>query len=130
MPAKSKNQDAETENTAQMQEPEPPSGEKPIYVYAGPTLPNGLLKRYATLRGSLEEIKEYYKSLFEPYPELDCSKIERLMIPLPKFPKIKHEAEEPGTLYHNYCNDVTNMIVMAMEARKKQAEKLREGGSE
>lgn len=43
---------------------------KEIYVYIGPSLPNGALKSNTTLNGSLEEIKEHYKVELEKYPKM------------------------------------------------------------
>ena len=92
----------------------------PTLVYVGPSLPGGLLKRYTTLRGTLEEIKRYYTETFSNYPALDYSKIERLFIPLAKLPRIKIDVEREGTLHHSYYTDIEDMI---QETRKEQGKK-------
>ena len=121
MAVKSTKQEAATEAPAPKQENKTANRDSvPIYVYVGPSLPSGLLKRYSTLKGTLEEIKGYYKDLFEPYPAFEYAKIEKLLIPLSKLPKVKIDVEKTGTLYHSYYTDIENMVA---EARKEQGEK-------
>ena len=93
----------------------------PTYVYAGPSLPGGLLKCNTILNGTLEEIKAYFEEISANYPEIKYKAIERLIVPVSKLAITRKNIEETGNLANKCYTEVEEMI---LEARKKQAEKL------
>jgi len=92
----------------------------PTYVYAGPSLPGGLLKCNAILKGTLEEIKAYYAEISANYPEIEYTAIAKLIVPVSKLAITRKNIEETGNLANKYYADIEGMV---LEARKKQAEK-------
>jgi len=93
----------------------------PTYVYAGPSLPGGLLKSNTILNGTLEEIKAYFEEISANYPEINYEAIKKLIVPVEKLAVTRKNIEETGNLTNKYYCDIQEM---SMEAVKKQAEKM------
>jgi len=93
----------------------------PTYVYAGPSLPGGLLKSNTILNGTLEEIKAYFEEISANYPEIKYEAIKKLIVPVEKLAVTRKNIEETGNLTNKYYCDIQEMN---MEAVKKQAEKM------
>ena len=89
----------------------------PTYVYAGPSLPGGLLKSNSILRGTLDEIKQYYMEILANYPAIKYEVLARLIVPVDKLAKTRQDTEKQGSLAHKYYADIESLI---SEARKEQ----------
>ena len=108
------------ENKAATEEAASPYRDVPTYVYAGPSLPGGLLKCNTILRGTLEEIEVYHREIFASYPEIDYVAIERLIIPVSKLAKTRQDIDSKQGLTYKRFSDIEAML---LEARKKLADK-------
>lgn len=74
---------------------------KEIYVYIGPSLPNGALKSNTTLNGSLEEIKEHYKVELEKYP-----KMSNLIVTTGQLNKCKKSLQDSKSLHSQWYKNL------------------------
>lgn len=88
---------------------EPPQGYN-LFVYAGPSLPRGMLKENAIFRGTFKDVKAYLADAIEQYPQ-----IERLLVPADKLALFSVKVKTPGNIAHKYYND----IVSAMRGKKE-----------
>ncbi|GHU42202.1 hypothetical protein FACS1894111_05730 [Clostridia bacterium] len=75
------------------------------FVYVGPSLPGGRLKSLATLGGTYEEIKDYYKEAVALFP-----KVERLIVPVSQLAEARAKTQTSGNILHNYYRDVISAI--------------------
>ena len=75
------------------------------FVYAGPTLPGGRLKKYTVLSGTYAEITEYYKEAIALYPS-----VERLIIPAARFAEARDKTQVSGNILYNYYQEIAAAI--------------------
>lgn len=75
------------------------------WVYAGPTLPNGILQSNAILSGRLSEILDYYNDAV-----VKCPQIVKLIVPLHKFSETASKAKTSGNIVNKYYNDIASAM--------------------
>lgn len=91
------------ENTDNIVSESPEREDYKLFVYIGPTLPNGKLKSNTVMQGGFAEICEYLSEVIEEYPQ-----IKHLIVPVHKFAEQKSKVNEKGNLINKYCNDIVS----------------------
>ena len=81
-----------------------------LFVYAGPSLPNGRLKENAVFRGTFPTITAYLSDVLEEYPQA-----EKLIVPAEKLGAFSIKVKTPGNIAHKYYTD----IVSTMQSNKE-----------
>lgn len=71
------------------------------FVYIGPSLPNGRLKRNTVLNGDISQVKDYLADVLEEYPQ-----VERLIIPTNRLAEIGPKVKVPGNIVNKLFVDV------------------------
>lgn len=81
-----------------------------LFVYAGPSIPGGILRENAIFRGSMEDVKAYLAAPLEKYPQ-----IASLIVPANRLAGFAAKVKTPGNIAHkHYCD-----IVSAMRGNKE-----------
>lgn len=81
-----------------------------MFVYVGPTLPNGQLKENSVFRGIFTDILKYLANVLEQYPQAA-----KLIVPTHKLGTFSVKVKTPGNIANKYYND----IVSAMRNHKE-----------
>lgn len=71
------------------------------FVYIGPSLPNGRLKRNTVLNGDISQVKDYLADVLAEYPQ-----VERLIIPTNRLAEIGPKVKVPGNIVNKLFVDV------------------------
>ena len=74
------------------------------FVYIGPSLPGGLLKKNAVMIGTFEEIKTYLAPVLEKFPQA-----ERLIYPVEKAGYAMKKAQAQGNIIHKCYADLVSL---------------------
>ena len=74
------------------------------FVYIGPSLPGGLLKKNAVLIGEFEQITAYLAPVLEQYPQA-----ERLLYPVEKAGYAMKKAQAQGNIVHKCYADLVSL---------------------
>lgn len=81
-------------------------GEKSTnYVYIGPSLPGSRLMSNAVISGTRKEISEYYKDVFNLYPNA-----EKLIVPAEKLSECRTKANTSGNIIYKYYNELLSQV--------------------
>ena len=80
------------------------------FVYIGPSLPGGLLKKNAVLIGEFEQIKAYLAPVLEQYPQA-----ERLLYPVEKAGYAMKKAQAQGNIVHKCYADLVSLTSARMK---------------
>lgn len=72
-----------------------------VFIYVGPSLPNGRLKKHTVLRGSYDEILKHLGDILTSYPE-----VKKLIYPVSRLGEIREKVEQKGNILNKYYNDV------------------------
>ncbi|MCL2107811.1 MAG: hypothetical protein FWH20_00505 [Oscillospiraceae bacterium] len=75
------------------------------FVYVGPSLPNSMLKSNTVLKGTLAEIKEYYKEPLTTYPTAA-----KLIVPVSKCAEYRSKAASGDNIVSTWYADVITAI--------------------
>ena len=81
------------------------------FVYIGPSLPGGLLKKNAVLIGEFEQIKAYLAPVLEKYPQA-----ERMLYPTEKAGYAMRKIQAKGNIVHKCYMDLVSLT----NARKEE----------
>ena len=74
------------------------------FVYIGPSLPGGLLKKNAVMIGTFEQIKAYLAPVLEKFPQA-----ERLLYPVEKAGYAMKKAQAQGNIIHKCYADLVSL---------------------
>mgnify|MGYP001054797342 FL=1 len=74
------------------------------FVYIGPSLPGGLLKKNAVMIGTFEVIKTYLAPVLEKFPQA-----ERLIYPVEKAGYAMKKAQAQGNIIHKCYADLVSL---------------------
>lgn len=74
------------------------------FVYIGPSLPGGLLKKNAVMIGTFEQIKDYLAPVLEKFPQA-----ERLLYPVEKAGYAMKKAQAQGNIVHKCYADLVSL---------------------
>ena len=80
------------------------------FVYIGPSLPGGLLKKNAVLIGEFEQIKAYLAPVLEKYPQA-----ERLLYPTEKAGYAMRKIQAQGNIVHKCYMDLVSLTNARMK---------------
>lgn len=80
------------------------------FVYIGPSLPGGLLKKNAVLIGEFEQITAYLAPVLEQYPQA-----ERLLYPVEKAGYAMKKAQAQGNIVHKCYADLVSLTNARMK---------------
>ncbi len=72
-------------------------------VYIGPSLPAGWLKSNQVFTGTMKEIGEDLKAVFDKYPAA-----KRLLVPVGELADKKEKARTPGNILNKYYADIVS----------------------
>ena len=75
------------------------------YVYIGPALPGAKLMTNAVISGTRKEISDYYKDVFQKYPNA-----EKLIVPVGKLSESRAKVSAGGNVLNKYYNDLLDQI--------------------
>lgn len=81
-----------------------------LFVYAGPTLPRGRLKKNSVFRGTFKDVLAYLADALEEYPQ-----VAKLIVPANRLGAFSVKVKTPGNIAHKYYTD----IVSAMRGEKE-----------
>ena len=80
------------------------------FVYIGPSLPGGLLKKNAVLIGEFEQIKAYLAPVLEQYPQA-----ERMLYPTEKAGYAMRKIQAQGNIIHKCYMDLVSLTNARMK---------------
>ena len=80
------------------------------FVYIGPSLPGGLLKKNAVLIGEFEQITAYLAPVLEQYPQA-----ERMLYPVEKAGYAMKKAQAQGNIVHKCYADLVSLTNARMK---------------
>ena len=80
------------------------------FVYIGPSLPGGLLKKNAVLIGEFEQITAYLAPVLEQYPQA-----ERLLYPVEKAGYAMKKVQAQGNIVHKCYADLVSLTNARMK---------------
>ena len=80
------------------------------FVYIGPSLPGGLLKKNAVLIGEFEQIKAYLAPVLEKYPQA-----EKLLYPTEKAGYAMRKIQAQGNIVHKCYMDLVSLTNARMK---------------
>ena len=80
------------------------------FVYIGPSIPGGLLKKNAVLIGEFEQIKAYLAPVLEKYPQA-----ERLLYPTEKGGYAMRKIQAQGNIVHKCYMDLVSLTNARMK---------------
>ena len=80
------------------------------FVYIGPSLPGGLLKKNAVLIGEFEQIKAYLAPVLEKYPQA-----ERMLYPTEKAGYAMSKIQAKGNIVHKCYMDLVSLTNARMK---------------
>ena len=80
------------------------------FVYLGPSLPGGLLKKNAVLIGEFEQIKAYLAPVLEQYPQA-----ERMLYPTEKAGYAMRKIQAQGNIIHKCYMDLVSLTNARMK---------------
>ena len=80
------------------------------FVYIGPSIPGGLLKKNAVLIGEFEQIKAYLAPVLEKYPQA-----ERLLYPTEKAGYAMRKIQAQGNIVHKCYMDLVSLTNARMK---------------
>ena len=80
------------------------------FVYIGPSLPCGLLKKNAVMIGTFEQIKAYLAPVLENFPQA-----ERLIYPTEKAGYAMKKAQAQGNIIHKCYTDLVSLTNARMK---------------
>ena len=80
------------------------------FVYIGPSIPGGLLKKNAVLIGEFEQIKAYLAPVLENYPQA-----ERLLYPTEKAGYAMRKIQAQGNIVHKCYMDLVSLTNARMK---------------
>lgn len=80
------------------------------FVYIGPSLPGGLLKKNAVMIGTFEQIKAYLAPVLENFPQA-----ERLIYPTEKAGYAMKKAQAQGNIIHKCYTDLVSLTNARMK---------------
>lgn len=81
---------------------QPFGDEKPgQFAYIGPSIPRGLLIKYAVFTGTRAEIEKYLSPVLEKYP-----KVSKLLVSVERLPESRKKAETPGNAYYKFYTEL------------------------
>ncbi len=75
------------------------------YAYIGPSLPGSRLMSNAVISGTRKEISEYYKDVFDLYPN-----VEKLIVPVEKLSECRTKINTSGNILNKYYNDLLSQV--------------------
>lgn len=76
------------------------------FVYIGPSLPGDTrLMPNTIIRGTREKVREYYKDVFEKFPNA-----ERLIVPVERLAESREKIRAGGNVLNKYYNDLMNQV--------------------
>jgi hypothetical protein len=75
------------------------------FVYAGPTLPGGQLKKHTVLSGTYEEIAGYYKDAIKEYPN-----VARFIVPATRFAETRDKTQTSGNILYKWYQEIAAAI--------------------
>ena len=71
------------------------------FIYIGPTLPAGQLKRNTIFAGSRESVEEALKDVIEKFPL-----VRKMIVPISDLAEKKQRIKTAGTIYNKYYHDI------------------------
>lgn len=80
------------------------------FVYIGPSIPGGLLKKNAVLIGEFEQIKAYLAPVLEKYPQA-----EKLLYPTEKAGYAMRKIQAQGNIVHKCYMDLVSLTNARMK---------------
>lgn len=110
--AKVEENTAKEEKTENKANTKPETEEKKTFVYIGPQLPKGKLKRNRVMIGTEKEIRETLADVIEEYPL-----VEKMIFPVEQLAEKKDRVKTPGNILNKYYADITASIA-ANEAKE------------
>ena len=84
---------------------EQPAEDYDTFVYCGPSIPRGRLKKNAVFRGTLADVLNYLADVVEDYPQ-----IPRLIVPTNRLAAFAVKVKTPGNIAHKYYSDIASAI--------------------
>lgn len=71
------------------------------WVYIGPSLPGGKLKKDSVFKGDRAAVLSFLSEIVSEFPQ-----VEHLLVPVEKFAEKKQRAETNGNIMNKWCNDI------------------------